>query len=156
MDRRLEPWRHGRGCASKQGDVRHPRIAGRHYKNLTVVDNGISMEYNAVLSEGDPIASFCDPGITIGSIGRLSMEKGHRFLVSALRFAHDQGAPLKLVIAGEGPERPNLEARVADLGLGAHVLLPGYVKDASRYIPLFSLFVLRHLPRDFPLLSSRP
>ena len=134
-----------------KGMLANPRIARRHYRNLTVVDNGISMEYDAVLSEGDPIASFCDPEITIGCIGRLSLEKGHRFLVSALRFARDRGAPLKLVIVGEGPERANLEAQIADLGLTAHVLLPGYVKDASRCIPLFSLFVLPSLTEGLPI-----
>jgi glycosyltransferase involved in cell wall biosynthesis len=54
------------------------------------------------------------------------------------------GAAWSLVIAGDGPLRAEVEERIAALGLGGQVLLPGFVQyDAlPRYYGLASAFVL--------------
>ena len=40
----------------------------------------------------------------------------------------------RLLVLGEGRERPALEALVASLGLGADVELPGYVDDPFAWL----------------------
>jgi glycosyltransferase involved in cell wall biosynthesis len=47
-----------------------------------------------------------------------------------------------LLIAGSGPERPNLEAKIAELGIGNHVRLLGHRTDAERFAASLDLNVL--------------
>jgi glycosyltransferase involved in cell wall biosynthesis len=60
------------------------------------------------------------------AVGRLVPEKGHADLLDAI--AH-LPATVTLTIAGEGPERPRLEEKIAKLGLTGRVSLPGYLTD---------------------------
>jgi GalNAc-alpha-(1->4)-GalNAc-alpha-(1->3)-diNAcBac-PP-undecaprenol alpha-1,4-N-acetyl-D-galactosaminyltransferase len=55
----------------------------------------------------------------------------------------------RLVIAGDGVERPALEALVADLGLSDRVSLPGVV-DATAHLADADLFVLSSRYEGFP------
>lgn len=49
---------------------------------------------------------------------------------------------LSLLVAGEGPERANIEQRIAELGLGDSVILLGHRPDAFRVIASLDLHVL--------------
>ncbi len=61
-------------------------------------------------------------------VGRLIPRKGLTFLIQAMeRLADCPGA--HLVIVGDGPERPRLEAQVCDAGLQARVIFAGRVSD---------------------------
>ncbi|MBL8175190.1 MAG: glycosyltransferase [Bryobacterales bacterium] len=82
-------------------------------------------------------------GRIILTIGRLSREKGHADLLRAfqrLRRMHDQ--PLHLLIVGEGPERPHLEALCRDLQLTGSVTLTGHQNHLWPFYALADLFVL--------------
>jgi glycosyltransferase involved in cell wall biosynthesis len=79
-------------------------------------------------------------------VGRLAPEKGLDTLIDAwpaVRAAHP-GA--RLVLIGDGPERPALEARARALGLtlgpGQSVELPGTAADATAALRDADLFVL--------------
>jgi glycosyltransferase involved in cell wall biosynthesis len=54
----------------------------------------------------------------------------------------DQGRDLRLLILGEGPERPALEAQIARLGLSDRVRLVGHVDNSLKYFARANLFVL--------------
>jgi glycosyltransferase involved in cell wall biosynthesis len=58
------------------------------------------------------------------ALGRLAPEKGFDVLIEALALA-----PGRLVLLGDGPERPRLEAQAKRLGLGARVEFRGYVAE---------------------------
>ncbi len=61
------------------------------------------------------------------SVGRFSPEKGHLVLLEAfatLRVHHPQA---RLVLAGDGPMRAEIEARIAALGLEGAVRITGWV-----------------------------
>jgi glycosyltransferase involved in cell wall biosynthesis len=79
--------------------------------------------------------------------GRLAPEKDFAGLVRA--FAR-LSAPVRLVILGEGPERPRLEALVARLGLGERVALPGFDPNPYAYMKRARLFVLSSLYEGLP------
>lgn len=66
------------------------------------------------------------------SCGRLNIVKGHQDLMAAVRLLLDQGQPVTLDIAGEDDDggigyRQVLQARIAELKLGAHVRLLGAI-----------------------------
>lgn len=75
--------------------------------------------------------------------GRLSREKGHVDLVNAIeRLRSLYAAPVRVVIAGEGPARPNLEKLITECDLGSTILLVGHQTNLRPYYSLSDIFVL--------------
>ncbi len=81
--------------------------------------------------------------------GRLSGEKGHVYLIRAMKSMIDNSeAPVLLDVLGDGPERPALEAEVKALGLTHHVRFIGSVKRGAslhQYLDRAQLYVLPSL-----------
>jgi glycosyltransferase involved in cell wall biosynthesis len=77
-------------------------------------------------------------------VGKLSSEKDFSTLIRAFALVR-QHRPARLVILGEGPERPLLEALVQDLGIAQDVALPGFVANPYAWMKRASLFVLSSL-----------
>ena len=75
-------------------------------------------------------------------VGRLSPEKGADTLVAAWPTVLGQIPGARLVLIGDGPERPRLEAMIRDLGLGEAVTLLGSLPDPSVELRRSDLFVL--------------
>jgi colanic acid/amylovoran biosynthesis glycosyltransferase len=65
------------------------------------------------------------------AVGRLHRVKDYRFLIRACAMLRDHGLDFLCWIAGEGPERPNLERQLVELGLQGHVYLIGQVPRAD-------------------------
>ncbi len=82
------------------------------------------------------------PRPVIVSIGRLSPEKGHVDLVEALRLMATRGRHVSTVLAGDGPSRAELTARIRAAGLQEWVHLPGYVTQPARLLQDADLMVL--------------
>jgi glycosyltransferase involved in cell wall biosynthesis len=68
---------------------------------------------------------------TLLSIGRLSYQKNYLVLIQAFAALNKEFPNWRLVIAGEGEDRPRLEAEIADRGLGGKVTLPGATKNVG-------------------------
>jgi len=66
-----------------------------------------------------------DGVLRIACVAGLRDYKGHRWLVDACALLGERGVPFHCVLAGDGPERACLEARIAFLGLGGRVQLLG-------------------------------
>ena len=85
-------------------------------------------------------------------VGRLSKEKAHADLVSALARLLQQKPELRvqLVILGEGPERTNLEEAVRAAGLQAVVKMPGHVNDVREYYEIADLMAISSVSEGSP------
>ena len=97
------------------------------------------------------ILDFCLKGFTIGSIGRLSAEKGYKYLIEALRLLINEGLDARLTIIGEGYEREYLERSAAQSDLSNRVLMPGYREDAKQYLPFLDVYAIPSLTEGLPL-----
>ena len=75
-------------------------------------------------------------GTLVGIVATLRSWKGHRFLLEAL--PEDAG----LVIVGDGPQRPMLEAQVTKLKIRYKVLFAGNQKDVVPWLQSFDVFAL--------------
>jgi glycosyltransferase involved in cell wall biosynthesis len=75
------------------------------------------------------------------TVGSLKAEKNHGLLIRAFARLRES-RPARLIIVGEGSERPKLERLIEELGLGGDVLLPGFEVDPSAYYATADLFVL--------------
>jgi glycosyltransferase involved in cell wall biosynthesis len=80
------------------------------------------------------------PPVILG-VGRLSPQKGFATLIRAFSQVR-QTRLARLLILGEGRERPMLEALVRELGLEQDVKLPGFTTNPYPYMSQASLFVL--------------
>jgi glycosyltransferase involved in cell wall biosynthesis len=87
--------------------------------------------------EGDG-AGF--PSRFIVACGRLDRQKGFDLLLQA--FARLGDARLSLAILGEGPERGPLESLARELGVGARLVMPGFVQNPWAWIARAEAFVL--------------
>ncbi len=65
--------------------------------------------------------------LTILAVGRLHAVKDHAFLVRACAELRDRAVQFKCLIAGDGPERKNLEVMIRQHGLQDCVILLGHV-----------------------------
>lgn len=77
----------------------------------------------------------------IVAAGRLNFEKDFPILIRACALVR-RSTDVALVILGEGPDRQALEALVAELGLGEHVFLPGFVENPFPFLRAASVFAL--------------
>jgi glycosyltransferase involved in cell wall biosynthesis len=74
-------------------------------------------------------------------VGRLTAQKDFPTLIRAFALVRRQRVA-RLIILGEGQERPRLEALVAELGVGQDVALPGYQPVVPAYMARAAVFVL--------------
>ncbi len=86
---------------------------------------------------------------SIGSVGRLQKEKDQRTLIEAFNLLVNQVAPqgreLRLVLAGDGPEKNDLKTLVNQYNLTDKVLFLGARNDVPQIMALLDLFVLPSL-----------
>src|SRR3569832_366064 len=64
-------------------------------------------------------------------VGRLCEQKGHLVLIEAASRLAVEGLPFKLLLVGDGPLRPQIEARIAQLGLQDHIEITGWASNTE-------------------------
>jgi colanic acid/amylovoran biosynthesis glycosyltransferase len=64
-------------------------------------------------------------------VARLSYEKGLSFLIEAVQLMKQRGSNIRLVLAGDGPDRAALEALVKELGIEDRVTFLGFQNDTQ-------------------------
>ncbi|MCH8478204.1 MAG: glycosyltransferase [Wenzhouxiangella sp.] len=85
---------------------------------------------------------------TLLCVGRLNYEKGRDIAVQA--FAEADPDDWQLKIAGEGPERPRLEALIEQLGLSQRVYLLGEISNVPDLMRECAIFILPSRSEGFP------
>jgi glycosyltransferase involved in cell wall biosynthesis len=86
-------------------------------------------------------------------VGRLAPAKGHYVLLAAVHRLVQEGRSIRLRLVGDGPERPRLERRIAELGLDPYVQLMGS-QNQDRVQQLYretDLFVLTSFAEGVPV-----
>jgi len=85
------------------------------------------------------------------AVGNLYPNKGFDVMLPAMAELAKRYPRLRLVIYGEGPQRPLLEADIARLGLRDRVVLWGQVTDVSNRILQAGIYVLPSRKEGLPL-----
>lgn len=78
----------------------------------------------------------------VGTVAILRRKKGHAELLDAIPHVLAHFPHAHFVFAGDGPQRENIERRIAELGLGASVHLLGLRGDIVNVLQSLDLFVL--------------
>lgn len=88
---------------------------------------------------------------TVVAIGRLTRVKGFDLLLRAWAQVVGERPEWRLRILGSGPQRADLAALVAELGLGESVTLAGASRDVGAEFDRASIFVLSSAHEGFPM-----
>ncbi len=104
----------------------------RIYNVTDVQQNQSAASLPLELAEDD--SYFSNAGATFVSIGRLVYQKAQWRLIEAMPAVIAEYPDTKLLIIGEGPLRPLLEARIRSLSLQESVFLIGIRKNIFPYV----------------------
>lgn len=120
--------------------------AGYARERLRMIPNGVDLSrYTSWL----PAQRAARPAAQVVYAGRLEPVKGVRVLIEAWgRLAASHGA--RLVIAGEGDLRAELEQRCAQLGLGQHVEFRGDIDDVPALLREADIYVQPSFQEGMP------
>lgn len=90
---------------------------------------------------------FCLPenSIVIGMVAQLIPRKGHRYLIDAVEKLSMERPDIRVLLFGQGPLRPELEAEIARRGLSDIIRFTGFRHDLPQW--LGGLDILAH-PAD--------
>ncbi len=89
--------------------------------------------------------------LEIMAVGRLVHQKSYEVLVEAMRIVVDAEPAVRCRIAGEGPERPLIEAAISQHGLDGHVELLGSRTDVDSLLAEADLFVSSSSSEGLPV-----
>lgn len=123
---------------------------------ISVIKNGIDLDafgpqegfqsYNLRRS-----LNIDDGRFVVGTLGRLTTQKGHAFLLEAAQRLLADGMPVTVLIAGDGFLRPRLEEQARDLGIADQVRFLGYRKDTAGLLRIMDVFVLPSIDEGLPM-----
>ncbi|MCI5044724.1 MAG: glycosyltransferase [Aquisalinus sp.] len=111
---------------------------------IKYMPNGVSLE------RFQPVEGSGDDRLAIGTLGALRAEKNIARLIRAYQQA-DIADKARLVIAGDGPDRPHLEALVKEHGLQGDVTFSGHTDKPEEVYAGFDLFALSSDTEQMPI-----
>jgi glycosyltransferase involved in cell wall biosynthesis len=142
---------------------------GANAARIVDIPNGVDLEpFDHPVERPPGIPADVEHGEYLLFVGRLRPRKGVDVLLRALALVPDSGA-VQLVIAGDGEQRPNLEAMAALLGVKRRVRFVGHVAGnvkqyylenslagvvPSRDWEAFGLVVLENYAAGRPVIAS--
>ncbi len=122
-------------------------------ERAVLLENGIdTAEFmrQRTVTEAKTELGFNPAEILIGAAGRLEPEKAFDLLIRSVHELRTANLPVRLVILGEGHDRPRLEAVIQELQAGAYVTLAGWQSDVRRYFEAMDIFALSSLREGLP------
>jgi len=155
-NRLFAPYLFGRavdGVAAISSGVADALVAGGVARGrVTIIPSGVDLDRYRPPTDAQRVAaraSFDIPAgaIALGTVGALETRKGHRVLLEALAILARESPSRRIVglIAGDGPCREQLRARMAELGLSGVVRFLGRVADSLGLLHALDLFVFPSL-----------
>jgi glycosyltransferase involved in cell wall biosynthesis len=127
------------------------RACGVPPEQIRVIRNAVQLSGPPMLAAKERLRALAGGGgPVVLAAGRLSPEKGFHVLVEAAVALLGRCPTARVVVCGEGVERPRLERRLSELGIADRVWLPGFRDDLNQLIPWADLVVLPSLTEGLP------
>lgn len=139
--------------AVSQETARQSTSQGEVASTIHVIENGIPLSAFApnpeVRAEVRRELHIPDSAVIVGTVARLAEVKNQPLLVRAVAPLLNEG--VRLVLVGDGPNRPSVEAAVADCGVGGYVHFVGQRLDVPRFLCAFDVFALSSDSEGLPM-----
>lgn len=127
-------------------------------RKFTVIHNGVDLDQIVdFAARSAPEVARVRSELGIGAdrkialnVARLKPQKNHDLLIDGFDRFWKSHPEYLLVIAGDGIERPRLDAAVAQRGLGDRVRFLGFRKDVYSWFAAADVFVLTSRREGFP------
>ncbi len=87
----------------------------------------------------------------LGHVGHLTQVKNQVFLLELMPLILEKQPDARLLLLGEGEDRPMLEAKIRERHLEEHVILTGNVSNVADYLSAMDVFVFPSLFEGMPL-----
>jgi glycosyltransferase involved in cell wall biosynthesis len=128
------------------------RVEGLPRHKLVVIPNGVDLQRFAPrdLPAAKGRWGLAEDAFVVASVGRLSQEKGHAYLLQALAAARTAIPSIVCLIAGDGPLRHSLQSQVRTLGLENVCRFLGDVPDIEAIFAAADVTVLSSLFEGMP------
>jgi len=132
----------------------------------SLIDSGIAARRISIVNEGVEIFPLRTPEqrssarkhwnvreseFLFGCVSVFVPEKGQRHLIEALRLVRELHPEVRLLLAGDGPCRAELEALTKRLGQTEAVLFPGFVMEVAQVFAALDAFAF---PSEFEGLGT--
>ncbi len=88
--------------------------------------------------------------VVVGSVGRLSEQKGYRYLVEAAARVLERLPQARFLLIGDGELAAELQAQAQSLGLSGRLIFTGPRRDVEELLPCLDLFVSSSLWEGLP------
>ena len=136
------------------GNVREDILKYDHIppEKVEVIHNGVDTDLFSDQSGKVKRSEIGIPedALVIGTVGRLAEAKGQRYILEALAVLKETFPSIRLLIAGDGPLRKELEDFGEALGIKHNVLFLGMRRDIPALLSAMDIFVLPSLWEGLP------
>ncbi len=130
-------------------------VPGTEDQKCYLMENGVAScsihvipHFSLMAPADEHVVEHLSAAVFVG-YGRFVRKKGFDILLRAVRRLADHGLDVRLVLGGDGPERPNLEAMARSLDLGTRVEFSGWIDDVRAFLARGSFFVLPSIDEPF-------
>lgn len=115
---------------------------------IELIHNGVDISRFSKTYSDDEVAQIkrtiaLKEGPVVGTMGRLSSVKGHRFLIEAMKYIVSKNSSAQCLIIGSGPEEGPLKDLAKSMGMEGRIRFAGVVyEDVGAYLACMDIFVL--------------
>jgi len=89
--------------------------------------------------------------LVVGSIARLSAQKGHRYLLDAAAAVLAQKRDVRFLVVGDGDQEANLRSQAQALGITSQVIFAGHRSDIPALLSALDVFCISSTYEGTPL-----
>ena len=89
--------------------------------------------------------------INIVTMGRMSVEKNHKALISGFAKLHEQNDNVRLYLIGSGPLEDKIKQHIKDLGVSPYVYLTGNINNPFAVMKRCDCFILPSIHEGQPM-----
>ncbi len=125
---------------------------GIHPKKIETIHYGVDLEKYNLVNGKDKRAElgFAKDDFIVGTVARLSIQKGHTYLIDAAPRIIEKYPKVKFVFVGDGPLRNQLEEKITAMNLTDHFHFLGFREDVTEIVNTFDIFTLPSLFEGLP------
>ncbi|MES1926952.1 group 1 glycosyl transferase [Salinisphaera sp. T31B1] len=124
---------------------------------VTVINNGVASPIRSTWDDKAKLREalgLTEEYVVVGSVGRMEDESHKRFGDLIKAFSRLATPLTRLLLVGDGGERPGLEALCERLSIRDKVLFVGYQADTYKYYELMDIFALASEREAFGLVNA--
>ena len=116
--------------------------------SLGIAADRVDVAYNSIYTSEFCKIPDCDAWtapnrpLKLGIAARIEPEKGHKYLIEAMRILREKGVACSLKITGDGTDRPYLEQLVRVQQQSDSIEFVGWVKDVAAFLAEIDIFLV--------------